>query len=136
MLLDDILAPLQADDELMELLTGGIYTAMEISRQLTPDAFDVNGELLPCGLLKTGNETKIGPYLDSVQTPIAVYLYQSSGYAAIEAADLLIFELLNNQKKGAATWLIEFDGTNSRQYDDALQCPMLVSRFHATRRKI
>jgi hypothetical protein len=37
---------------------------------------------------------------------------------------------------GAATWMIEFDGTTFRQFDDALQCSMMVARFTAIRRKI
>jgi hypothetical protein len=136
MLLDDIQAFLQDDDELTELLTGGLHITTEISRQLTPTAFDENAEIKPSALIKTGNETGIGPFTDSVQTPIVIYLYQRAGYDVIEAADQLIFDLLQRTKVGSATWMIEFDSTLNRQWDDALQCPMLVTRYHATRRKV
>lgn len=136
MLLDDIQAFLQADSELTALLTGGMHITTEISRQLTPAAFDDNSEIKPSALIKTGNETGIGPFEDSVQTPIALYLYQRAGYENIEAAELQIFKLLHRKKVGSVTWMIEYDSTLNRQWDDALQCPMIVTRYHATRRKL
>lgn len=136
MLLDDLQTFLQLDAGLTALLTGGLHITTEISRQLTPTAFDDNAEIKPAALIKTGNETGIGPFTDSVQTPISIYLYQRSGYEDIEAAELRIFKLLHREKVGSATWMIEYDSTLNRQWDDALQCPMLVTRYHATRRKI
>jgi hypothetical protein len=67
---------LAADDELMDLLTGGVQAAVEVSRELTPGAFDANQELLPCALVKATTEIKAGPHRNSVQTTLSVFLYQ------------------------------------------------------------
>src|SRR5689334_19249376 len=119
MLVDDIVTFLQANSEIFAQLTGGIHQTVEISRQLTPAAFDANKEIKPSALVKAGTETAVGPFDDSVQTPFVIYLYQRSGYEDVLAAEHLIFVALHRKKVGAATWMIMYDSTLYNQYDDA-----------------
>ena len=52
---------LAADATLAALLPGGVHVAAEISRTLTPAAFDANKELRACALVKRGGDTPDGP---------------------------------------------------------------------------
>jgi hypothetical protein len=139
----DIAAVLAADDDLMEILTGGVYTqddVSEISRQTTPDAFDANGELEPCALIAEGTETPRGgidhPNVGiAVQTSVNIYYYERSGYENIAAAMDLAFSLLRGQKIGSGTWRVEYDNTIKNQEDQALKCPLGVQRFTVVRRR-
>lgn len=132
---DDIKSAMEADDDLMNLLTGGVFADVEeISRQLTPAAFNADGEIQPCALIKEGTEIKLGPTRRGVQTPFTVYFYQRSGYDVIEEAMARAFDGLNEQKIGVGTWNIEHDVTVRQQRDTALDCALGSLRFVAKRR--
>lgn len=132
---DDIKTTLDADTDLAALLTGLIHNDVEeINRQNTPNAFDANGELEPCALIKLGTESKLRSGIsNSVNTPFTIYFYQRSGYDAIEAAMDLAFRDLNDKKIGAHVWNIEYDITVHQQRDTALDCPLGSLRFVAKR---
>jgi hypothetical protein len=126
---------LEADTSLMDLLTGGIYAdVMEISRQLTPAAFDAHGEIKPCALIREGTEIKLRPTRRGVQTPVTIYFYQRSGYDVIEQAMNYVFNDLNEQKIGVSVWNIEHDVTIQGQHDPALDCALGSLRFVAKRK--
>ncbi len=132
---DDIKDALEDDTALMAYLTGGIFTGVEeINRQNTPDAFDANGEILPCALIKIGTELPLrSGYLNAVNTPFTMYFYQLQGYEAIEPAMDLAFADLNEQKIGSNVWSIEFDIAVNQQRDTALDCALGSLRFVAKR---
>ena len=133
-LAEEIQDVLEADEALEEMLTGGIHVGIEeISRQLAPEAFDSNGEILPCMLIKLGVEIPSGPYLSSVQTPVVMYLYQRQGYGEIEPAMRIAFDLLNEQTFGTAVWNIRHSNTVYDQRDIALDCALMTLRMVATR---
>jgi len=133
---DEIKDALEEDDDLMEILTGGIHNNVEeISRQYTPDAFDENREIQPCALLKFPLETPAGPYLRSARASFVLYFYQRQGYDAIEEAMGLAFDLLNEESIGTGVWNIEFAGAVYQQRDDALDCALGSLRFNAIRQK-
>ena len=67
---DDIVGLLEDDETLADYLTGGIFVAEEISRQRTPGAFDTNGEILPCALVKSGTEVVLENVIAATQTPV------------------------------------------------------------------
>lgn len=131
----------EADDDLMDLLTGGVFIHVsEVSRQNTPGAFDANKEIIPCVLIKEGNEVPDGPYSRSARTPLRVYFYQPRGFDVIEQAMDIIFDLLHEQRIGENTWQILYTGRllDSRLgdiRDIALDCSMGLENFVAVRMK-
>jgi hypothetical protein len=133
---DDIKTVLEADMALMTLLTGGVFAEVEeISRQNTAAAFDANGEIQPCALIKLGVETKAGPYARSVRTPVRIYVYQRQGYDVIYPAMDLMFDDLNDQKIGERVWNIEFSSDIKGQRDQALDCALSSQIYTAIRHR-
>jgi hypothetical protein len=133
-LASEIQAYLVNDEALDELLEGGVWSGIEeINRQLAPEAFDQNREILPCLLIKHGVEIPTGPYLSSVQTPVVMYFYQRQGYDVIEPAMRVVFDLLNEQTFGTAVWNIRHSNTVYDQRDIALDCALITLRMVATR---
>jgi len=132
-------ALLESDSTLMATLTGGLHTATEISRQGTPEAFDANGEIEPCGLLKFGTVTPYGPHDHSARLYFSVMLYQRSGYDNVEAARERIYALLHQQRVTpsiGACWEIAHADDVLDQEDEALGCSLAVSRYVAMVRRI
>jgi hypothetical protein len=126
---------LSGDATLMATLSGGLHTQSEISRQLTPAAFDANGEILPCGLLKLETQSPWGPFAHSSRLYFSVMLYQRAGYEAIETARTRLYQLLHEQKATPASggcWEIRHSGDVLDAEDGALGCSLAVSRFVAT----
>ena len=128
-------AVLEGDSTLMATLTGGVHTKAEISRQGTPTAFDGNGEILPCALLKVESVVPAGPYTHSARMVLAVYWYERSGYESIEAARARGYALLHDTRVCPSTgecWRIVHSGDVGDVEDGALGCSMAVSRYVAT----
>lgn len=101
---DDFKTRMEADATLMAILTGGVYTKAEtgregITRDTTPDAFDGDGYLLPCALVRQRGLTPDGVLLDemavqaSTAQVVEIYLYEDSGYSNIDAALARLFVL-------------------------------------------
>ncbi len=125
---------LTADTALVALLTGGLYTATEISRQLTPGAFDANGEVLPCALLVLEAEDPVGPYNTSSRLFVVLYLYERQGYTTIDAALKRIYTLLHRQRiSGNGIWEMRHVGDVPDQRDATLNCALALSRYQVTR---
>lgn len=136
---DDFIEVMQADEALMAILNGGVYSAIavgEISKQLTPAVFDANKELQPCALVKMGVETPRGPYPDSVQTPVQIFFYQYRTASAIDDAMALAFALFNYRKIGDGTWRVEYESGAWNQSDDVLNAYLHIMRFVVVRRKL
>lgn len=132
---DDLRLSLTGNPAVMALLTGGVHSDTLISRQTTPTAFDDNGEIQPCALVKTGVETPSGPHHRGSRAFVEVYLYQYTGYAAIRAARDLIYTLWHEQRIGTGVWqMFSTDDVND-QLDDALKCSLIVSRYMVVRRR-
>lgn len=128
---------LGADATLAGLLTGGVWSNEgEISREETPGAFDANGELLPCALVKVESETQYGPLNTSSRLYLVIYFYQRRGYTAIEAAIERVYNLLNMQKLGIdQVWEIRHADDMPNLQDQALDCSLAMSRYMVTRRR-
>lgn len=128
---------LTGDGTLMATLTGGLYTGQQISRQHAAAAFDANDELLPCALMRFGNEEPIGPYTHSAALDVDVYLYQrsGSGFASVEAARKRIYILLHRQSvvpvNGGTCWQIRHTNSVLDTRDDVLDASMAVARYRA-----
>ena len=102
---DEIAALLEADATLLAILTGGIYTSGTvgvdgITRAAAPDAFDADGWLLPCALVKQrGNVTTsdVRDYdaqVSSATQVVEVWFYEDRGYTNIDAAMARVRTLL------------------------------------------
>jgi hypothetical protein len=130
---DDVKTAMTNSAELMTVLTGGVFNDVEeISRQGTPGAFDATTlEILPCVLIKYGTEIPLSAakIANAVQTPLTIYFYERAGYANIEPAMGLTFDLLNDSLVGTNVWRIEFDVAVYQQRDTALDCPLGSLRF-------
>lgn len=125
---------LAADGTLTGYLTGGLYgTQTEISRQVTPAAFDGNKELLPCGLVKQETATPWGPHDDSGRLYVVVYLYEREGYANIELARKRIYTLLHRQKltptDGSGNYDVRHANDLLDMEDQSLGVSMAMSRY-------
>lgn len=132
---DEIKDALEASYDLMDILSGGIHIDVEeISRQNTPTAFDANGEIEPCALIKVGVESKLTSGLaNSVNTPLVIYFYERQGYADIAPAMDIAFNILSDAKVGTNVWQIHFDIAVNQQRDTALDCALGSLRFVAKR---
>ena len=131
---DAIYDRLTGDATLMATLTGGLHTETEITRQLTPTAFDDNDEIKPSGLLKMEASTPTGPYDHSQRQYFAVYLYQRSGYDSIDTAKDRVYTLLHRQRVTPATgscWQIRHVGDTPDLRDEALGCNLAICRYMA-----
>lgn len=93
------------DATLLASLIGGIYrrsaTGREgISRETTPATFDAGGYLKPCALIGQRNivptydvADEMVPYR-SVSQVVEIFLYEDTGYSALDAAFERIYTLL------------------------------------------
>ena len=101
----EIVARLKGDPALMAILTGDIYAYTEIRRQGlspkgTPDAFDEDGFLQPCCVVKGRGPVPDPNIYDLHQQMVGrrqvleMWLYEDTGYDAIDAAAERIYALL------------------------------------------
>ena len=134
--IEDVHTALLADDVLVDLLPGGIYSGAEIreiSRQNTPEAFDAEKKIRPCLLVVVNTDIARGPYRRSMQTTLSVYFYQAVGFDVIKQAMDRTFDLLHDQKIGANTWSVQFSNAVENQNDNALDCSLSTQRYVAAR---
>jgi hypothetical protein len=131
---DDIRAAMEIDETLAELLTGGIHTGVEITRQEMPGAFDEVSEILPCALVKAPTTVPTGPYIDSARTTIQIYFYQRAGTEVIGSAMRRTVALLNGSKPRRGMWQMNFADQVEDARDDGLECSLGVARFWAVRK--
>jgi hypothetical protein len=132
----DIVGILASDYTLSAILSGGIHDAVEISRLLTPSAFDANSEILPCALVKTGNENDREGKINAVQTPLTIYLYQRSEFDQIDAALARCHALLHLAHiSDSQVWQARFNSEIVRTTDETLFCSLAVQRYNVIRKK-
>lgn len=124
---------LAADATLMALLPGGLYAGGEITRQLTPAAFDANGELSPCGLVNATSDTPDGPTLYAGRMLVSVWLYHRTRDAANETAVARIKTLLHRQVL-PGTYEVRWAFDTSGFEDDALAARAAVTRYEVIRK--
>lgn len=118
---------MEADATLMAILTGGVYVSGElgplgINRTDAPGAFDGNGYLLPCALVRERPlvpDLEVNDYLEQVASAtqvVEIYIYQDRGYSSIDAAlDRLFVLFFGYQFNG--TFPLEWLGTLNRERD-------------------
>lgn len=130
-----ILAALQGDAALLDLLPGGVHDrtqALTISRQRTPAAFDDNAELRACGLLAMGSDRRDGWLPTSSELGFTLYLYQRMATDRIDAARERIYELLHQvrlEPGSGQAWAIKHDQDILDRYDVTLDAALIVCRY-------
>lgn len=132
---ETVRALLAGDGTLSAVLTGGVYGGTEINRQETPAAFDANGEILPCALVKIESEQPVGPFNTSSRQFIVVYFYQRNGRVTIDTALARVFVLLNRIKLTAGVWQVKHANDVTDVEDQALGCSMAFSRYEIIRKR-
>lgn len=120
-------AILAADATLLATATGGVHTfnstgRLGINRTNVPNAFDGNGIIKPCVLvrLRSSNpdpaiQDDDGQYV-AARSMVECWLYQDSGYTAIETMHDRIYALLHAKRFGGL-FRCEWAGTIRSQYD-------------------
>lgn len=118
---------LAADATLLATATGGVHTfnstgRLGINRTGTPTAFDSNGLVKPCVLVRLRSSTPDptiqdddGQYV-AARSMVECWIYQDSGYASIETMHDRIYALLH-AKRVSGFFRIEWAGTIRGQYD-------------------
>jgi hypothetical protein len=134
-----IFEALSTDSVLLTLLSGGIYDAQvveEISRQNTPAAFDANGELRACALLRVrGPTAQSNPFRHGARVTLEVYFYRAGDAARERVYDLLHDTHLSPQGSSAGSWRIEHLDDVLGQEERALKTALDVSRYQALVRR-
>lgn len=129
---DSVYNALTGDVTLMNILTGGLYDASvvgEISRQFTPNAFDANREVKPCGLLRMDSTVPGAVYTRGAREFFSVYLYEFRGTANVENARARIFDLLHDKRLATGMWRILHTDDVRDASDAVLQCGLVISRY-------
>ena len=138
-MIEEIVGLLQGDSQLAAILPGGVWRAVEISRQATPDAYDEWHELRPCALVKGEGQTPWGPHRDSSRLYVTVWFYQQGGYDAIEAARKRVYALLHKTRltpaEGGCYEIVHVNDLIDQE-DAALGVPMAMSRYMATVQRV
>jgi hypothetical protein len=141
---DAIYDLLSADATFVGILGGRLYQAREvgeISRQTTPGAFDANGEIRPCALLRFGATVPLAPHPHGARQFFELYFYERQGYAHIEAARERAYVLLQQAKLTPGTgaswgcWEVHHTDDVGDGRDGALGCSLAVSRYEAIVRR-
>jgi hypothetical protein len=124
---DDFAARMEADTTLMAILTGKVWASGEvglegITRDAAPTAFDASGWLKPCALVRQRGNVPTFDVVDydaqvtSARQIVEIWLYQDSGYAAIDAAMARLYTLFQGHIM-AGTFEIRLANDVDRQRD-------------------
>lgn len=112
---------MEADVTIMAILTGGVHAygslgPQGITRETVPAAFDANGYLKPCCIVKQRAAVPDGAVDDfqtqeaSARQVVELWYYQDSGYTSIDAA-LPRSKVLFHGYRFSDTFPIEWAGT-------------------------
>jgi hypothetical protein len=126
---------LEADATLLATATGGIWSYDEtgrqgLSRTITPAAFDSNGVIRPCILLKMRDAIPDGQLADdasqtvSLREMLEAWFYQDTGYAAIETMrDRVYVKLQAVQLTGTygCWWAGDIRGARDTELDASVE---------------
>lgn len=125
---DDFATRMVADTALMAILTGGVWKSgavgrLGITREVAASAFDATGYLKPCALVRqramapTGDVDDTGAGMASAAQTVEVWLYEDTGYTAIDGAMARLFALLHGHVFAGGWFEARWSNTIDRQRD-------------------
>jgi hypothetical protein len=132
---------LEADATLLAAATGGVWDFDEtgrkgINRTGTPTAFDANGILKPC-LLVRGRSQNVDPALQDdanqvtvIREVFEVWIYQDTGYTTIRTLRDRVYRLLH-AKPLAGTYRVQFQAHVPEARDPLLDASVERSDYLA-----
>ena len=123
----DFKTRMDSDAALLAILTGGVFVAgslglLGITRETAAAAFDSNGYLKPCALVRQRQlvaDLQVADLLAqaaSATQVIEVYVYQDSGYTSIDSALARLFTLFYGHQF-SDSFPVEWIGTLDRERD-------------------
>ncbi len=126
-----------ADGTLSALLGTRTFTAKEVSRYRTPDAFDANSEIQPSLLIKEDTDVPEGPVDVGTMLIMNLYLYERDSYDTIDQCVVPLRALFDKVKVGSGNNVFEsrWIGSVLQTEDEALRCNMHILRFRVIRLK-
>lgn len=118
---------MDADAPLLAILTGGVYVSgslglLGITRETTPSAFDANGYLKPCALVRQRPHIPDLQVVDftaqvaSATQVVEIYVYEDSGYTNIDSALSRLYTLFYGYQF-SDSFPVEWLGTLDRERD-------------------
>jgi hypothetical protein len=130
---------LVADATLMAILTGGIFMVGTVGRngitsEAAPAAFDTDGNLKPCALIRQRDLVPdqqvqdFGSKTASAGQTIEIWVYQEINYDKIDLALPRIYSLLQGLDTFAGGFEAEWTGTIDRLQDDGALAGASVAR--------
>lgn len=133
---DTVKAVLEADGIFAGYAIGGVYAEPEISRQDTPGAFDANGEIQPCCLVKLANITQNPQTRFTVRQFVDLFFYQykNAGTDAVDNMADRAYTLLHD-KRISGTAQVFFDSATPDIPEGALSASVRRASYiaHSTR---
>lgn len=125
---------LSSDDDLLAILTGGFFYRQGIDRKKTPEAYDADGMIKPCGVLAMHPIVKRSPFKHSAEQYFQIFFYEQSGYENIDAAKERVYDLLHGESvelDQGFNYEIEHANDLGNSEDPVLNCSMDFSRYRA-----
>lgn len=131
----DLMGLLQADAVFMGHLPGGLHGASEVTRQLTPGAFDPATQmLLPCCNLRLETGVPVGPYPAANRQFFTLYFYERPGAGSVALARDRAFWVLDGQGQ-TIPGVYEIGHVSDLPVlpEPGLKAEVAVSRYQVTR---
>lgn len=136
----DFATVMEADATLMAILTGGVHVSGEvgpegISRHTTPSAFDSDGYLLPCALVRQRALVPDGIVRDgqaqhvSAAQVVEIWLYEDRGYSNIDSAIMRLFVLFEGVTVGGDAFPAALVNVLDRQRDEGALAGSSLARM-------
>jgi hypothetical protein len=126
-----VTAILQGDATFASLTAGGIHdNVKEISRQLTPTAFNADDEVLTCVLVKVESAAPFGVHDDSARAFLVIYVYSRKGTSVVGQLIDRAYTLLHRQCiTSGGVWDCRHADEKRDLEDPTLECDMGFTRF-------
>lgn len=116
---------------IIDLLPGGVHTKNEITRQLTAAAFDANGVIRPCMLIKEESDNPTGPKAAFSNTFFSFYIYEpGNDTAVVDQVIPLVKAKYHDQQTSGSNGVFNIRYvTVVKSEDIVLNCTVALIRF-------
>lgn len=128
---EQVVEALESDATLAGILTGGIYTGRPIRLGMgNPNPFDpLSGAVKPCAYVRYSVATPEGYGAKFRRQTISIFVYDSAGVDAIEAAVDRIKTILNGLEVEGTGYYFRHQGNQDGVFDDILNAYLTVTQY-------